>query len=242
MKMNLLKNIEEVLLMGPGPSCIHPKTYDALRCKTLGHLDSYFLKIMDEIQLQLQTVMNTKNNLTLPISGTGSAGMEACFVNLVEPQDSVLVLINGVFGKRMVEVATRLGAKVDSIEFEWCLPIDLGQVKEKLEKNSYDILAIVHAETSTGVQNPIGEISNLLKGSNTLFLVDAAFELAKELSEMPANAVSEKLRCIIGYGDRPLQEGLYQERQAVLKTTGTKENREGMMAFFQKRKPNFIDL
>jgi alanine-glyoxylate transaminase/serine-glyoxylate transaminase/serine-pyruvate transaminase len=177
MKNNLLKNIEEVLLMGPGPSCIHPKTYDALSCKTLGHLDPYFVKIMDEIQLQLQTILNTKNRLTLPISGTGSAGMEACFVNLVEPQDSVLVLINGVFGKRMVEVATRLGAKVDSIEFEWGTPIDIDQVKEKLEKKSYDILATVHAETSTGVQNPIGEISNLLKGSNTLFLVDAVTSL-----------------------------------------------------------------
>ena len=177
MKKNLLEGIEEVLLMGPGPSCIHPKVYDAISCKTLGHLDPYFVKIMDEIQIQLQKIMNTQNQLTLPISGTGSAGMETCFVNLVEPQDKVLVLINGVFGKRMVEVATRLGAQVDSIEFEWGTPIDIKQVKEKLDNNSYDILATVHAETSTGVQNPISEISNLLKGSDTLFLVDTVTSL-----------------------------------------------------------------
>lgn len=115
---NLLNQIEEVLLMGPGPSCIHPKVYKALSCKTLGHLDPYFIKIMDEIKVLLKELMRTKNKLTLPVSGTGSAGMETCFVNLIEPKDKVLIIINGVFGKRMQEVATRLGADVDTLEFE----------------------------------------------------------------------------------------------------------------------------
>ena len=174
---NLLKGIEEVMLMGPGPSSIHPDVYKALSRDTLGHLDPYFIKIMDEIQVLQQEVMNTKNKLTLPISGTGSAGMETCFVNLIEPKDRVLILINGVFGKRMQEVSTRLGAKVDTLEFEWGTPIDPKLVKEKLEKKSYKIIATVHAETSTGVQNPISEISNLLKETDSLFLVDVVTSL-----------------------------------------------------------------
>ena len=163
--------------MGPGPSLVPPEVYKALSCKTLGHLDPYFIKIMDEIQVLLQKIMNTSNKLTLPISGTGSAGMESCFVNLVEPGDPVLVLINGVFGKRMVEVATRLGGNVDSIEFEWGTPINIEDVKEKLEKQSYKIVAAVHAETSTGVSNPIDKISEVLKGIDSLFLVDTVTSL-----------------------------------------------------------------
>jgi len=174
---NLLNGIEEVLLMGPGPSCVHPDVYKALSRDTLGHLDPYFIKIMDEIQVLLQEVMNTKNQLTLPMSGTGSAGMEACFVNLIEPKDRVLILINGVFGKRMQEVSNRLGANVDTLEFDWGTPIKPEVVKEKLENNKYKIIATVHAETSTGVQNPISEISNLLKESDSLFLVDAVTSL-----------------------------------------------------------------
>ena len=174
---NLLKGIDEILLMGPGPSSIHPEVYKALSRDTLGHLDPYFIKIMDEIQILQQDVMNTKNRLTLPISGTGSAGMETCFVNLIEPKDRVLILINGVFGKRMEEVSNRLGANVDTLEFEWGTPIDVKTVKEKLETESYKIVAVVHAETSTGVQNPISEISSLLKGTDSFYLVDVVTSL-----------------------------------------------------------------
>jgi len=115
---NQLKGIEKVLLMGPGPSCVPPEVYSALSLKTLGHLDPYFLKIMDRLKEMLQEIMNTKNKLTLPLSGTGSAGMEACFVNLVEPGDKVLIAVNGVFGWRMKDVAERLGAQVDALEFK----------------------------------------------------------------------------------------------------------------------------
>ena len=174
---NLLSDIDEILLMGPGPSCVHPDVYNALNRFTLGHLDPYFIKIMDEIQVLLQKIMNTTNRLTIPVSGTGSAGMETCFVNLIEPKEKVLILINGVFGKRMHEVATRLGADVDVIEFEWGTPINPEQVKEKLEDNSYSLIAIVHAETSTGVKNPVEEISHIIKDTESLFLVDAVTSL-----------------------------------------------------------------
>ena len=163
--------------MGPGPSSIHPKVYEALSHYTLGHLDPYFIKIMDEIQKLLKELLNTENKLTLPISGTGSAGMEACFVNLIEPKDKVLILINGVFGKRMEEVATRLGAEVNTLEFEWGTPIIPDVVEEKLQHDNYKIIAAVHAETSTGVRNPIETIANIVKEVDSFYLVDAVTSL-----------------------------------------------------------------
>jgi len=174
---NQLNAIEEVLLMGPGPSCVHESVYDALSKKTLGHLDPSFIKIMDGIKLLMQQVLNTKNPLTIPVSGTGSAGMETCFVNLIEKDDPVLILINGVFGKRMQDVATRLGAKVDTLEFEWGTPVILEDVTKKVKEHSYKIVAVVHAETSTGVRNPVDEIGDILKDSDTLYLVDTVTSL-----------------------------------------------------------------
>jgi len=163
--------------MGPGPSSIHPKVYEALSHYTLGHLDPYFIEIMDEIQKLLKELLNTKNKLTLPISGTGSAGMEACFVNLIEPKDKALILINGVFGKRMEEVATRLGADVETLKFEWGTPILPDLVEEKIQHNKYKIIAAVHAETSTGVRNPIEKIAKHVKDLDSFFLVDAVTSL-----------------------------------------------------------------
>jgi alanine-glyoxylate transaminase/serine-glyoxylate transaminase/serine-pyruvate transaminase len=158
--------------------------YAALSKRTLGHLDPYFLKIMDAIKEQLQTLLKTNNRLTLPISGTGSAGMETCFVNLIEPGDPVLILINGVFGVRMQDVATRLGADVDTLEFEWGTPIVVADVRKKLAEKSYKIVAAVHAETSTGVCNPIAQIGELLKGTNSLFLVDTVTSLGGMFIDM----------------------------------------------------------
>ncbi|HPG71344.1 MAG TPA: aminotransferase class V-fold PLP-dependent enzyme, partial [Syntrophales bacterium] len=174
---NLLDGIEEVLLMGPGPSSVPPQVYEAIGKKTLGHLDPYFLKIMDELKERLRTLLNTKNNLTVPISGTGSAGMEACFVNLVEPGDRALILVNGVFGVRMREVASRLGANVDALEFTWGAPVAVADVAKKLGETPYRIVAVVHAETSTGVRNPVDEIGALLRGSDTIYLVDTVTSL-----------------------------------------------------------------
>lgn len=174
---NLLDGIEEILLMGPGPSCVPPTVYEALAKPTLGHLDPYFLAIMDGAKSMLQELLNTKNALTVPMSGTGSAGMEACFVNLVEPGDPVLVLTNGVFGRRMQDVAGRLGARVEALEFEWGKPVDLDQMAAALKKGPFSIVAVVHAETSTGVRNPVAEIGEMLAGTDTLYLVDTVTSL-----------------------------------------------------------------
>jgi len=177
MKDTILNSVQETLLMGPGPSCVPPEVYRALSLPTIGHLDPLFIEIMDEIQGRLRRIMNTKNRLTLPISGTGSAGMETCFVNLVEPGDDVLVLINGVFGKRMEDVAGRLGAMVDAIEFDWGAPVDVAQVRERLSKKDYRIVAVVHAETSTGVANPVAKIGALVRETDALYLVDTVTSL-----------------------------------------------------------------
>lgn len=174
---SLLNKVRETMLMGPGPSCVPPEIYDAISRPTIGHLDPTFIEIMDQIKVLQQKVMQTSNHLTIPMSGTGSAGMETCFVNLVEPGDSVLVLINGVFGQRMTDVATRLRADVDTLEFEWGTPVEVDQVKAKLAEKDYKILAVVHAETSTGVANPVAEIGELVKDKDTLYLVDTVTSL-----------------------------------------------------------------
>src|SRR4030095_11086196 len=125
---------------------------EAMQRPVLGHLDPDFLVVLDEIANRLRTAFQTANTLTLPISGTGSAGMEACFVNLVEPGDTVIVGVNGVFGERMCEVARRSGAAVVRVEAEWGSPIDPQALLDTLAANSgARALAVVHAETSTGV-------------------------------------------------------------------------------------------
>jgi alanine-glyoxylate transaminase/serine-glyoxylate transaminase/serine-pyruvate transaminase len=174
---NLLEGVEEILLMGPGPSCVPPEVYESLSLKTIGHLDPYFIEIIEDLKGMLRKILNTGNEVTIPISGTGSAGMEACFVNLVEPGDRVLILINGVFGQRMREVATRLGAAVDFLEFTWGTPVILEEVEKKIRETSYRIVAVVHAETSTGVLNSVAEIGKLMKGKDSIYLVDTVTSL-----------------------------------------------------------------
>jgi alanine-glyoxylate transaminase/serine-glyoxylate transaminase/serine-pyruvate transaminase len=170
---NSLDDIPPVLLLGAGPSGVAPSTYHALSKNIVGHMDPFFIGLMDELKAGLRTLFGTANELTVPLSGTGSAGMEAAFANLVERGDKVLVLQNGVFGKRMVDVAGRLGAEVTELAFEWGRPVDVGQVADQLRQGPYKIVAIVFAETSTGVRNPVAEVGALLQGSETFYLVDA---------------------------------------------------------------------
>ena len=174
---NLLNSINETLLMGPGPSSVSPTVYSSIGKSTIGHLDPKFIEIMDAIKVQLQVLMGTKNELTIPISGTGSAGMETCFVNLIEKNENVLILSNGVFGGRMIDVCERLGANVDSINQKWGEPITPNMVSKKINNKKYDLIAIVHAETSTGVLNPVEKIAPLIKQTNALFVVDAVTSL-----------------------------------------------------------------
>jgi alanine-glyoxylate transaminase/serine-glyoxylate transaminase/serine-pyruvate transaminase len=144
----------------------------------LGHLDPAFVKMMEEIKTMLRSVLQTKNEMTFPVSGTGSAGMEFCFVNLVEPGDEVIICINGVFGMRMADVAERCGAKVTKVEAEWGRIIEPKQVAEALKKVSKPkIVALVHAETSTGALTPVEEISKLTHDAGALLLLDTVTSL-----------------------------------------------------------------
>ena len=174
---DIFDQLSETMLMGPGPSCVPPQVYEALARPTIGHLDPRFITMMDEIKVLLRQVIGTRNELTIPISGTGSSGMETCLVNLVEPGDRVLVLINGVFGMRMADVAGRLRANVDTLEFAWGTPIDVDAVRDKLAEGPYTIVGVVHAETSTGVCNPVAEIGQLVAPSGALYLVDTVTSL-----------------------------------------------------------------
>ncbi|MBT5847192.1 MAG: aminotransferase class V-fold PLP-dependent enzyme, partial [Verrucomicrobiales bacterium] len=164
-------------LLGPGPSGVAPSVLEAMSQPLVGHLDPSFISMMDEIKAMLRAVMLTENQMTFPVSGTGSAGMEFCFVNLIEPGDEVIVGINGVFGTRMADVAERSGAKVTRVEAEWGRIIEPAQIAAALGKVKPKFVAIVHAETSTGALTPIEEISKIVHGAGALLLLDAVTSL-----------------------------------------------------------------
>src|SRR5256885_1701736 len=136
------------LLMGPGPSDVAPSVLKAMAAPLVGHLDPVFVKMMEEIKNMLRLVFLTKNEMTFPVSGTGSAGMEFCFVNLIEPGDEVVIGVNGVFGTRMVDVAERCGARVIKTEAPWGQIIEPQRIEEALKTGRHKLVAIVHAETS----------------------------------------------------------------------------------------------
>ncbi|MDD4461699.1 MAG: alanine--glyoxylate aminotransferase family protein [Eubacteriales bacterium] len=170
--------IPERILMGPGPSDVAPSVLRAMASPLLGHLDPVFMTIMNEIMAQLRDVFATENKLTMPMSGTGSAGMETAFVNVIEPGDVVIVGVKGVFGQRMVDVAQRCGARVVQVEAPWGEAIRPEQIEDALKREKkVKAVAIVHAETSTGVRQPLAEIGRLAHAYDALYIVDAVTSL-----------------------------------------------------------------
>ena len=166
-------------LMGPGPSDVHPRVLAALSRPTIGHLDPKFVGMMDEVKLLLQYAFQTKNELTMPVSAPGSAGMETCFVNLMEPGDKVIVCVNGVFGGRMKENVERLGGVPVVVEDSWGEPVDPNKVADAFKKNpDAKILAFVHAETSTGALSDAKSLVALAHRHHALAIVDAVTSLA----------------------------------------------------------------
>ncbi len=161
-------------LMGPGPSDVHPRILEALGRPTLGHLDPLFVGMMDETKELLKYAFQTSNELTLPISAPGSAGMEACFVNLLEPGDKALVCVNGVFGNRMIENVTRCGATAIRLDFAWGTAVEPAAVEAALKEHAdIKVLAFVHAETSTGALSDAEALCGLAKQYGCLSIVDA---------------------------------------------------------------------
>lgn len=165
-------------LMGPGPSDVNPRILGAMGKPTIGHLDPQFIQLMDEIKQLLQLAFRTKNELTIPVSAPGSAGMETCFVNLVEPGDKVIVCTNGVFGGRMADNVKRLGGEVVLVEDEWGRAVDPAKLETALKANAdAKLVAFVHAETSTGARSDAKTLCDLARAHDCLTIVDCVTSL-----------------------------------------------------------------
>ena len=165
-------------LMGPGPSDVAPEVLEAMARPTIGHLDPAFIGFMDELNELLRMAFLTKNPITLPISAPGSAGMECCFVNLLERDEKVVIAVNGAFGGRMVEVAKRCGAIPVPVEFEWGAPVDPNRMEDALRVNPDAVaMAFVHAETSTGARSDAEALCGLARQHGCLNIVDAVTSL-----------------------------------------------------------------
>lgn len=175
---NEIPGLPRRMLMGPGPSEVHPRVLAALSRPTVGHLDPAFVRLMDDIVGMLRTTFQTTNQLTFPVSAPGSAGMECCFVNLVEPGDSVIVCINGVFGMRMKENVERCGATPIVVEDAWGAAVDPAKLRAALEANpGVKTVAFVHAETSTGVQSDAAALCAVAREFGALTIVDTVTSL-----------------------------------------------------------------
>lgn len=201
-------------LMGPGPSDVHPRVLSAMARPTIGHLDPRFSAMMEEVKALLRYTFRTTNALTIPISGPGSAGMETCFVNLVEPGDTVIVCQNGAFGGRMKENVERCGGTAVMVMDDWGKPVDPQKVEDALKSHpGTKVVAFVHAETSTGVQSDAATICALAKAHGALSIVDAVTSLGGTpvlVDEWGADAVysgSQKcLSCIPGISPLTISE------------------------------------
>jgi alanine-glyoxylate transaminase/serine-glyoxylate transaminase/serine-pyruvate transaminase len=213
-------------LMGPGPSDVHPRVLAALGMPLLGHLDPTFVSIMDQTQALLRSVFRTENRLTIAVSGTGSAGMEAVVVNLIEPGDKMLVCVNGVFGGRMVDVAGRAGAEVVSIERPYGEVFDPEEVGEAIKEHRPKVVGIVHAETSTGALQPVDEIAKLAHEAGALIAIDTVTSLGGvpvEIDKWEIDAVySGTQKCLscppglapVSFGPRAL-EAIHRRKTKV---------------------------
>ncbi len=168
----------EVYLHGPGPSDVPTAVLRAMSATTIGHLDSEFIKIMDETQAMLRMLYQTENRMTIPISGTGSSGMETLVANLINPHDKVIVVRNGVFGGRIADTISRFDAEVISIDLEWGTVVTPEEIKKAFSRNRCHALFLVHAETSTGAhQQHMKEIGEIVHQNDALFLVDTVTSL-----------------------------------------------------------------
>ena len=176
-------NPPERILMGAGPSSVHPRVLQAMAQPMIGHLDPAFLGVMDDVMKALRMAFQTSNRLTLPLSATGTAGMEAAFCNVSEPGDTVVLAINGYFGSRMVEIASRGGAQVHTVEYPWGKPVgpDLSALEEEMKKHrKIKAVGVVHGETSTGVLNSLPELATLAHRYDALLIADAVTSLGGE--------------------------------------------------------------
>jgi len=184
-----VRDLPHRLLLGPGPSPVSPRVLAALAHPTIGHLDPSLLVLMDEVRDGLRTVFGTKNEMTLAMSGTGSAGMETVIVNLVEPGDRVVVAVNGVFGGRLAEVARRAGGLVTTVETPWGRTVDREALRAAIAETAPRLVAVVHAETSTGALTPLDGLADEVHARDGLLVVDCVTSLGGLPVELDAHGV-----------------------------------------------------
>ncbi len=170
-------NTSERILMGPGPSMVHPRVLRAMAHPLVGHLDPQFLHLMNEVQELLRFVYQTQNQLTIPVSGTGSAAMEAALCNFIEPEDEVIIGVNGYFGERLCDMAGRYGATVRRIEKPWGAVFFPDEIEAELMKKPAKLVAIVHGETSTGALQPMEGIAEVVHRYDGLLVIDCVTSL-----------------------------------------------------------------
>jgi alanine-glyoxylate transaminase / serine-glyoxylate transaminase / serine-pyruvate transaminase len=170
-------HIPQRTLMGPGPLDIHPRVYQAMAAPILGHLDPAYLEIVKDVGRRLQPIFGTKNVVTNATPGTGTSGMETAVVNLIEPGDKVLCCVHGYFGDRLRQMAERQGAEVTVLEAEWGSPDDPGALGQALKQGRYKLITLVHAETSTGVLQPMDDVARLAREHGAMIILDTVTSL-----------------------------------------------------------------
>ena len=184
------------VLLGPGPSEANARVLKAMTTPMLGYLDSQFVEVMDDTVALLRQVFGTENGLTLPVSGTGTAGMEAALTNIIEPGDGIVVGINGYFGERIADIATRCGGVVTTVETEWGTHIPPEKIAEAVEKiSSPKLVALVHAETSTGILQPLTDAIEIAHNSGALFLADCVTSLGGQPIDIDVRGIDIAYSC-----------------------------------------------
>lgn len=183
------------ILLGPGPSNVEPRVLQAMLKPILGYMDPVYLQCLDHIQRLLRAVFETENRVTLSMSGTGGAGMEACLANLIEEGEEVVVCVNGFFGQRAAEIAARWGARVIRVEADWGQPIDMQKLWEAYRNSSARIVVMVHAETSTGMRQPIEQLNLLRDVRDAILIVDSVTSLGAHSVGIDRNGIDASYSC-----------------------------------------------
>ncbi len=183
------------ILLGPGPSIANPRVLKAMTTPMLGYLDADFVEVMDDTVALIRQVYGTQNSLTFPVSGTGTAGMETALTNIIEPEDSVIVGINGYFGGRIADIAERCGAHVTPVHAEWGNIIEPEQIAEACSKVTPKLVAVVHGETSTGILQPLEQIIDIAREKDALFLADCVTSLGGQPVELDERGIDIAYSC-----------------------------------------------
>ena len=183
------------ILLGPGPSNVEPRVLQAMLKPILGYMDPVYLQCLDHIQRLLRAVFETENRVTFSMSGTGGAGMEACLANLIEEGEEVVVCVNGFFGQRAAEIAARWGARVVRVEADWGQPIDMQKLWEAYRNSSARIVVMVHAETSTGMRQPIEQLNLLRDVRDAILIVDSVTSLGAHSVGIDRNGIDASYSC-----------------------------------------------